>query len=218
VERGTDDVRITLPDGTVRSYDQVVMATHGQPTLTLLADPSPLEREVLGAFGYRPNVGVLHTDASMLPVRERAHAAWNYYARECRLDNRDLSVTYYLNKLQRLPVSTPVMLTVNPPREIDAQDILAAFEFEHPLFDQGAMAMQKRIPEVQGVDRVWFAGAWQRYGFHEDGLLSAVRVAEGFGIRTPWADELDATGEHALEPATDAATVRTPEAAQPEAD
>jgi predicted NAD/FAD-binding protein len=220
VERTDGGVEVTLPDGSVRSYDQVVMATHGQPTLALLSDPTPREREVLGAFGYRPNVGVLHTDSSLLPERERAHAAWNYYARECRLDNRDLSVTYYLNKLQRLPVSTPVMLTVNPPRDIAAKHVMAAFEFEHPLFDREAMAMQKRIPEIQGVDRIWYAGAWQRYGFHEDGLLSAVRLADRFDIRTPWADELDATAEHELdtEPAASAASARAPSAAEPDAD
>jgi DUF1365 family protein len=84
---------------------------------------------------------------------------------------------------------------------VDPSRVLATFEFEHPLFDTAAVAMQKRIPEIQGVDRIWYAGAWQRYGFHEDGLWSAVRVAEGLGIRTPWADELDAGAEHVLEPA-----------------
>jgi predicted NAD/FAD-binding protein len=198
VTRTDDGVVLTLPDGTARSYDQVVMATHGEPTLGLLEDPTGHEREVLGAFPYQPNRCVLHTDESFLPKRELARAAWNYYAAECRLDSTELSVTYYLNKLQRLAVPTPVMVTVNPPHEVDPAHVLAEFAFEHPLFDQAALAAQSRIPDIQGIDRIWYAGAWQRYGFHEDGLWSAVRVAEGFGIPAPWSKDVEAMTEHAV--------------------
>jgi len=198
VARTDNDIVLTLPDGSTRSYDQVVMATHGAPTLDLLDDPTPEEREVLGAFPYQPNKAVLHTDTSLLPKRELARAAWNYFASECSLDSADLSVTYYLNKLQRLPVPTPVMLTVNPAHEVDPGQVLAEFEFEHPLFDRAALGAQSRIPSIQGADRIWYAGAWQRYGFHEDGLWSAVRVAEGFGIPAPWSRDVDAMTEHAV--------------------
>ena len=117
------------------------------------------------------------------------------------MDSTELSVTYYLNRLQQLPVASPVMVTVNPPHETDLSLVLAEFDFEHPLFDREAMEMQKRVPEIQGLDRIWYAGAWQRYGFHEDGLWSAVRVAESMGIAAPWAAELEAMNERAAEAA-----------------
>lgn len=219
VRRLEDLVRVTLADGSARDYDHVVLATHGGPTLDLIEDPTPAEREVLSAFPYQYNTGVLHTDASFLPERELAHAAWNYYASECRLDADSQSVTYYLNKLQDLPVETPVMVTINPPREVDPDKVIRTFEFEHPLFDRAAMAMQKRVPEIQGADRLWFAGAWQRYGFHEDGMWSAVRLAQHFEIPTPWAEELDATAEHVLVPETAEERVRgRAPAPEPEAD
>ncbi len=208
VARFDDRVCVTLADGSRRDYDQVVMATHGGPTLGLLKDPTQAERDVLSRFPYQTNRAVLHTDPSFLPARELARAAWNYHATECRLDNEELSVTYYLNLLQRLPVKTPVMVTINPPHEPDPELVLAEFAFEHPLFDATAIAAQKRVAEIQGVDRIWYAGAWQRYGFHEDGFWSAVRLAGHFEIYTPWASELDAAAESEREAAVETEQTR----------
>jgi predicted NAD/FAD-binding protein len=104
-----------------------------------------------------------------------------------------LSLTYYLNRLQPIGVDDPLLVTLNPVREPDPESIITRISYTHPLFSAQAMAAQQRLDDIQGAQRTWFTGAWQRYGFHEDGLLSAVRVAEAMGCELPWGDELDDT-------------------------
>lgn len=192
VERRPDGVIVQWPDGEER-YDAVVIAAHADQALGMLADPSDAERELLGAFGASANDTVLHTDMSFLPSSERTHASWNYYSEAADMTAGGLSLTYYLNRLQPLGTDTPLLVTLNPVREPDPDHVIGRIAYEHPLFSAQAIAAQGRIGEIQGVQRTWFTGAWQRYGFHEDGLLSAVRVAEAMGARLPWGDELDAT-------------------------
>jgi uncharacterized protein len=192
VERRSDGVIVQWPDGEER-YDAVVIASHADQTLAMLADPSDAEREVLGAFGVSPNDTVLHTDTSFLPSHERTHASWNYYSETADMRQGGLSLTYYLNRLQPLGVDDPLLVTLNPVREPDPGKIIRRISYTHPLFSASAVAAQGRLGDIQGVQRTWFTGAWQRYGFHEDGLLSAVRVAEAMGAELPWGDELDPT-------------------------
>ncbi len=209
VERTADGPTVTFSDGTTRRFDTLVIGTHSDEALGLLADPSPAEREVLGAIGYQPNTVVLHTDDTFLPARRLARASWNYYAAECTLDATDLSVTYYLNVLQQLPVKTPVLITVNPVRAPREDRVLRTFSYSHPVFGRDALEAQRRIPEIQGERDTWYCGAWQRYGFHEDGLLSAVNLVERFGVLPPWGPSREPSpGRTLVEPALGDVPVR----------
>ena len=158
------------------TYDHVVMASHSDQTLAMLADASEAERAVLSAVGYQPNRAVLHTDASCLPKREKAWSAWNYES--AGPGEADVCVHYLLNKLQPLPVSTPVIVSLNPIHEPQPSSVLASFDYAHPVFDGPAIAAQRVLPTLQGVRNTWFAGAWTGYGFHEDGLKSGLAVAD----------------------------------------
>lgn len=189
VERRPDGVAITLEDGETLVYDGVVIAAHSDEALAMLADPSEAEREVLSGVPYLANDVVLHTDPATLPRSPRAHAAWNY-ATDGGPD-APVAVTYRLNVLQGLDVPTPVLVTLNTVDPIDEARVLARASLAHPQFGPDATAAQRRLPQIQGVNRTWYAGAWQRYGFHEDGLISGLKVAELFGILPPWGAVLD---------------------------
>ncbi len=162
-------------------YDQVVLATHSDQTLAMLQDPSADERRVLSAIAYQPNHAVLHTDASCLPARRRAWSAWNYESAGVASDEARVCVHYLLNKLQPLPVETPVIVSLNPIHDIDPARVLGRFDYAHPVFDGAAIAAQRQLPAIQGQRNTWFAGAWTGYGFHEDGLKSGLAVATGIG-------------------------------------
>ncbi len=164
----------------------MVLACHAPQSLDILTDPTTAETGLLSAFRYQPNRAILHSDESFLPKRRAAWASWNYHAGTCDLDATDLSVTYYLNRLQNLPVRTPILLTLNPERPPQDDLVHDSFEFAHPVFDTAAIAAQERLGEIQGTNGTWYCGAWQRYGFHEDGLLSALAVGRGLGCPPPW--------------------------------
>lgn len=176
-------VMVHTPKGSER-FDEVVMAGHSDQSLRLLEQPSALERQVLGAIGYHRNRALLHLDQAMLPQRPRAWAAWNYEhgsskaGRQGEPEQSAVCLHYLLNRLQPLPCKQPVLVSLNPVREPDERLKLAEFDYAHPVFDAAAVAAQARIPLLQGQDHVWFCGAWTRYGFHEDGLLSGLKVAK----------------------------------------
>jgi predicted NAD/FAD-binding protein len=144
--------------------------------LRLLADPSTAERSVLGAIGYQPNVATLHTDERLLPRARRARASWNF---RTGLGETQPTLTYWMNRLQSLPTEVPVLVTLNQPDAIDPTKILHVERYAHPVFDTAAMAAQARRHEIQGRDGTWFAGAYWRYGFHEDGVMSGLDVVDG---------------------------------------
>lgn len=170
-------------------FDEVVFACHTDQALALLADASEAERSVLGAIRYQPNRAVLHTDRSVLPRRERAWASWNYErAADGDREQARVCLHYLLNRLQPLPFRTPVLVSLNPVTAPRADTVVGEFEYDHPVFDLAAIAAQKRLPEMQGVAHSWFCGAWTRYGFHEDGLMSGEAVVEG--LRATWSNEL----------------------------
>ncbi len=171
--------------GRVERFDEVVLACHSDQILGLLGDgASADERRVLGAIRYQPNRAVLHTDASLLPRRRKAWAAWNY-ERSSRpaQEQQRVCLHYLINRLQPLPWRTPVIVSLNPTREPDPARVQGEFVYAHPVFDQGAIEAQQQLPEIQGRAHVWFAGAWTRYGFHEDGLRSAQEVVAGLLAR-----------------------------------
>lgn len=194
VERTATGVRVSTPLRT-RDYDRVVLATHPPETRAILGDAmTPSERDVLGAFDYWPNDVVVHTDESFMPRSRRAWASWNWYSASSDMSKAMLMLTYRINSLQQLPEGSPtVMETLNRDREPAPGTVLAALSFQHPMYSRAAVRAQAELPRIQGADRVWYAGAWTRYGFHEDGILSGVRVAEAIGAVVPWGEELDAS-------------------------
>jgi predicted NAD/FAD-binding protein len=157
-------------------YDHVILACHSDQSLALLSDADPAERTVLQGVKYQPNRAVLHTDTALMPRLRKVWSSWNYMSDGGA--EPAVSVTYLLNKLQPLPFSTPVLLTLNPVTEPHPDRVLAEFDYAHPIFDGTAIAAQRRLEEVQGRRQVWLAGAWTGYGFHEDGLKSGLAVAE----------------------------------------
>ena len=166
------------------AYDQVVLACHSDQSLRLLVDASDEERSVVSAVAYQPNRAILHTDTRLLPRSRKVWSAWNYQSDGGSLAaGPNLAVTYLLNKLQPLPFRTPVLVSLNPFVEPDPAQVLAEFDYAHPVFDCAAIEAQRRLPQVQGRDQVWFAGAWTGFGFHEDGLKSGLAVAEAIRAR-----------------------------------
>jgi predicted NAD/FAD-binding protein len=164
--------------------DAVVFACHTDQALALLADPRPDERALLGAIRWQRNRTVLHTDAAVLPQRRSAWAAWNYErAADAAAEQSAVCLHYLINRLQPLPWSKPVIVSMNPVRAIDARSIAAEFDVAHPVFDAAAIAAQRRLPQIQGRDHTWYCGAWTRYGFHEDGLASGEAVAAALAAR-----------------------------------
>ena len=177
VRREEDSVVIRTDDDATHAFDRVVIATHADEALALLEDPSPSEREVLVAFGYTSNDAVLHTDSTLLPRSSAAHASWNY-----RVDGDERpTVTYYLNRLQRLESETNYLVTLNQP--VADEHALVRFVYTHPRFDAAAIAAQRRLGELSGKRRTEFAGAYFGNGFHEDGLASGIRAAAALGAR-----------------------------------
>ncbi len=156
-------------------FAAVILACHSDQALTLLDQPSARERELLAAIRYQPNRAVLHLDERQLPSRRRAWAAWNYEAAAQSDGRRPVCLHYLINQLQPLPWQQPVIVSMNPLRE--PSRILREFDYAHPVFDEAAVRAQGRLATIQGEGGVWFAGAWTRYGFHEDGLLSGLQAA-----------------------------------------
>jgi uncharacterized protein len=185
VARGPQQVFVRH-DGGCESFERVVLACHGDQALALLAQPSERERAILGAIAYQANDVVLHTDAALLPRRRKAWAAWN--ALVPRVQAETCTVSYCMNLLQGIESPEPLVVTLNGTGAIDPAKVLRRMRYHHPLYTHAAVAAQRRRAEIQGVDRVWFAGAYWGWGFHEDGLRSAVEVAAGLGVRWPAAE------------------------------
>ncbi len=182
IRRMGPKVIVTRDDGSEHAYDEVVLACHSDQALALLADPSEDERQYLGAIQFAPNIAVLHRDTSIMPRHRKAWAAWNYR----QADAAAAQVTYNMNLLQGIADDKPLFVTLNPQMEIDPDLEFGRFEYDHPQFNQAAIAAQRQFNVVQGVRRTWFAGAWLGYGFHEDGLRAGLRVALKLGGSVPW--------------------------------
>jgi predicted NAD/FAD-binding protein len=165
----------------VERFDHVFFACHSDQALDMLADPTSAEREVLGAIPYQPNDVVLHTDASLMPKRRLAWAAWNYHI--LKQAQERVAVTYNMNILQGIKAPVEFCVTLNNTEAIDPSKIIASFEYDHPMFTPDAVAAQQRHTEISGVDRTHYCGAYWRYGFHEDGVVSALQALEQFNDR-----------------------------------
>ncbi len=170
-----------VTDGRAERFDKVVLATHSDQALALLRDASAQERATLGAIRYQPNRAVLHTDTSVLPSRRMAWAAWNYDRGEGTgtgaSNDARVCLHYLINQLQPVPFAQPVVVSLNPLREIPRNQVMGEFEYAHPVFDLAAIEAQQAVPALQGRQHTYYCGAWMGYGFHEDGLKAGLGVA-----------------------------------------
>ncbi len=178
VRRDAGAVTVGFAGGTER-FEQLVLACHSDQALALLTDASATERSILGAIAYQPNEAVLHTDASMLPRRRKAWAAWNAYVP--REPGAPCTVSYCMNLLQSLDCPEPLIVTLNRSGAIDPAKVLRTMRYEHPVHTHEALAAQRQRAQIQGINRTWFAGSYWGWGFHEDGMRSAHAVAEALG-------------------------------------
>ena len=179
VSRSCDHVEVSVRGCEPERFDAVVFATHSDQALGLLSDPSEAELELLGAIPYQPNEAVLHTDRSLLPRRRRAWASWNYHLLEGG-DGR-ATVTYHMNRLQSLQAGCEFCVTLNRTAAIDPKQIIARFQYAHPVYTPAGIAAQARHGEISARNRTHYCGAYWGWGFHEDGLNSALRVARELG-------------------------------------
>lgn len=167
-------------------FDHVIFACHADEALEILQNPTPDQFSVMAAFRYQENRIVLHGDISFMPRRRKCWASWIYISQAREDKSAAVSLSYWMNNLQKLETEEPLIVTLNPGREPDPDLIYDRHTFSHPIFDSAAIEAQGRIPSIQGKNNIWFCGAYQRYGFHEDGLLSAVNVAKSLGADVPW--------------------------------
>lgn len=177
IARDQGGAQVRARGGEAERFDAVVLATHSDEALALLADPSPEERTHLGAIRYRPNEAVLHADASLMPRSRKVWSSW-VYAEPAGAPADKIDLTYWMNSLQPIPHDDPLFVTLNTMRPINPDLIHDTVTFRHPVYDLPALAAQERIRAMNGARNTWYCGAWMRNGFHEDGFASAVEVAE----------------------------------------
>ena len=177
IARDAQGVQIRTAQG-VERFDQVVLATHADQSLALLEHPSIDEQALLGAIRFQANRAVLHTDTRVMPQRRLAWAAWNYQRTQDDSESARVCLHYWLNRLQPLPFKQDVIVSLNPASPIDPATILGSYDYDHPVFDLPAIAAQNQLPRLQGQQRTWFAGAWMRFGFHEDGYQAGLAAAK----------------------------------------
>ncbi|MBL8514435.1 MAG: FAD-dependent oxidoreductase [Betaproteobacteria bacterium] len=195
-------LEITTAQGAER-FDHAILACHTDQAARILDGGFAAQCEALSAIAYQANTAIVHTDRRLLPDRPRAWGAWNYLgwhssasaARQTALRSAPVSLSYLINKLQPLPFKSPVIVTMNPLIDPKPGTVLKTVEYDHPLFLKQSVDAQRAIRRVQGQGNVWFAGAWTRYGFHEDGVMSGVAVARALGAHIPWQTQTPAAND-----------------------
>jgi predicted NAD/FAD-binding protein len=188
VRRSLDGPEVTTRTS-VERHDEVILATHSDQALAILGDAaSPEERSLLGSIRYQPNTAVLHSDISLMPRRRAVWSSWNAMATSNGDDRAVASVTYWMNRLQNLRTSVPVLVSLNPVRPPDPSQVYASFAYAHPQYDEAAIDAASGLARIQGSGGVWYAGAYLGYGFHEDGLQAGLNVAAALGSPVPWHD------------------------------
>jgi len=185
VTRDEDGVTVEDKNGGTARYDQVVFGCHADETLALLVDADTAEREALSSFSYQKNLAVLHSDISVMPRNKPCWASWIYHADNAGTEAK-ISVTYWMNSLQGIDSRYPLFVTLNPCQPIAEENIFDKHVFDHPVFDFAALTGQAALKKMQGRRCTWFCGAFLGHGFHEDGLNSAMAVAEALGAPAPW--------------------------------
>lgn len=186
--RSVEGKRLTLADGSTRDFDKVIFASHGDQSLAMLASPTALEADILGKFHYQPNRAVVHSDPRFMPRTRRAWASWNYRIEDSG-GRETHSTHYWMNSLQGVSENENYFVSINPPDGLDPSKVIRELEYEHPIFDTAAITAQSRTNELHEAGRHTgrhYCGAWQRYGFHEDGIWSAHTLCRHILNRDPW--------------------------------
>jgi uncharacterized protein len=191
VTRSQSGVTVQSNQG-AQQFDQVVMATHGDVAHRLIPQKSAPEAQIMSTFHTSENVAILHRDAALMPKRRAVWSSWNYVGRQSDDESSSVPISYWMNRLQNINAAHDVFVSLNPRRAIDPAKIEAQFTYRHPIFNATAIAAQDRLNEIQGKDRIWYCGAYWRYGFHEDGCMSALNVARALGAALPWEQQAKA--------------------------
>ncbi|MCP1727991.1 putative NAD/FAD-binding protein [Natronospira proteinivora] len=186
IERSPRGVVVRDHRGGEAEFDQVILASHADQSLSMLSDADAEEYGILSAFQFQPNKAYLHSDSALMPRRRRVWASWNYLAESSVDGEQRVSVSYWMNRLQALNSQRNYFVTLNPPRPPSRGLTWYECDYDHPVFDQKAVAAQERLGEIQGRGGIWYAGAWTAYGFHEDGFRSALDVVNAMGVKAPW--------------------------------
>lgn len=184
--RNDGKVQVKDRSGHTDEFDQIILASHTDQSLAMLGDASPAEREILGAIRYRPNEVYLHRDENLMPKRKKVWSSWNYMSDREAGKTRDVTVSYWMNRLQNIARDKSVFVTLNPFEAPQEDKTFEKYVYDHPQFDARALSAKRRLDEIQGVNNTWFCGAWNGHGFHEDGLASGLAVARQLGAKLPW--------------------------------
>ncbi len=184
VIRQDNGVVLTFADGSTADFDGVIFGSHTDQTLGMLADATPQERSVLEAIAYKPNTVYLHRDPRLMPLRKKAWGSWNVI--QDKDNSEELCVSYWMNRLQGIDKKYPLFVTLNPTEPPAEHLTFGRYTYDHPQFNSAAIAAQPVLSAIQGRHRAWFCGAWSRHGFHEDGLMSGLDVAERLGVIPEW--------------------------------
>jgi predicted NAD/FAD-binding protein len=186
VIRDTNAVTLILEDGSKESFEQVIFACHADQALKIIDTPTDEEKDVIGAFQYQNNKVVVHSDLNFMPSDKSCWASWVYLSESYQDKSDSVALSYWMNNLQNFKTAKPVIITLNPSHMPKEDLIYDVHHFNHPVFSREAIEAQEKIADIQGVNNCWYVGAYQRYGFHEDGLLSTVNVMKKIGVDIPW--------------------------------
>jgi predicted NAD/FAD-binding protein len=181
-----EDQVVVKTENSEEIFDHVIFACHANQALEIIGNPTQAQRRVLEKFSYQNNKIVVHRDINFMPSDRSCWASWVYLTKNQKDTNDTVSLSYWMNNLQTLKTDDDIIITLNPEKMPSQNLIDDIYYFEHPIFDAAATSAQKEIDTIQGPNNIWFVGAYQRYGFHEDGLLSAVNVLEKMGVTPPW--------------------------------
>jgi predicted NAD/FAD-binding protein len=187
ITRANDGVSIQCAGATSTKshFDEVIFACHPTEILPLLQDITIVEKTALAKFTRQKNTAYTHKDISLMPKLKKCWSSWNYLLHK-NASTAQVSVTYWMNKLQNLKTKEPLFVTLNPIQPIEDDLVYDVYDFYHPVFDQDALLGQKEIERLQGQNRIWFCGAYLKYGFHEDGIWSALTMIQKMGLKAPW--------------------------------
>ncbi len=186
VSRNGGKIDIHTEQSSPETFDHVIFACHANQALNILEEPTSDENEIIGGFSYQQNKIIVHSDTTFMPSDKKCWASWVYLSDKSNTKANTVSLSYWMNNLQNLKTTQPVIITLNPSKIPDANRTHDTHSFNHPIFDQKAIDAQKKIANIQGKNNTWFVGAYQRYGFHEDGILSAANMLEKMGVSLPW--------------------------------
>ncbi len=187
LESENSKIELTLNHEEKEIFDYVIFASHADQTFNLIQHIHPMFKEVLNPFKYERNIAVVHSDTTFLPKRKNLWSAWNYLSSQ---SENAVTVSYLINHLQPVDTEIPIIVTLNPHKNVQKNLFYREIEYHHPLFDADAINMQSNIQKIQGFKNIFFAGAWGGYGFHEDGLKSAIKVAQILKLQIPWKESL----------------------------